>query len=79
MDMLSGNGKFDMNFYDLINSEAQKANGMNDTVESLIKDNTNPMDTPERTKTQAEGAFVLDKWLREMGIKLSLWKKRAHG
>ncbi len=27
MDILSGNGKFDMNFYDLINSEAQKAAG----------------------------------------------------
>ena len=79
MDMLSGNGKFDMNFYDLINSEAQKANGMNDTVENLIKDNTNPMDTPERTKTQAEGAFVLDKWLREMGIKLNYhYGKRGH-
>ena len=25
LDILSGNGKFDMNFYDLINSEAQKA------------------------------------------------------
>ncbi|MGL4307528.1 MAG: FAD-binding protein [Cetobacterium sp.] len=79
MDMLSGNGKFDMNFYDLINSEAQKANGVNDTVENLIKDNSNPMDTLERTKAQAEGAFVLDKWLRDMGIKLNHhYGKRGH-
>ena len=38
MDILSGNGKFDMNFFDMINSKAQKANGTNDTVEAFIKD-----------------------------------------
>ena len=27
MDILSGNGKYDMNFYDLINSEAQRKAG----------------------------------------------------
>lgn len=47
LDILSGNGKYDMNFYDLINSEAQKANGINDSVEALIADNSNPLDTPE--------------------------------
>ena len=44
LDILSGNGKYDMNFYDLINSEAQKANGINDSVEALIADNSNPLD-----------------------------------
>lgn len=71
LDILSGNGKFDMNFFDMINSEAQKANGTFDTVESFIKDKANKMDTIERTKAQAEGAFVLDKWLRGMGIELN--------
>lgn len=79
LDILSGNGKYDMNFYDLINSEAQKARGMNDTVESLIADNSNPLDTPERIKAQAEGAFVLDKWLRSFGVKLNYnYGKRGH-
>ena len=79
LDILSGNGKYDMNFYDLINSEAQKANGINDTVEALIADNTNPLDTPERIKAQAEGAFVLDKWLRSFGVKLNYnYGKRGH-
>lgn len=79
LDILSGNGKYDMNFYDLINSEAQKARGIKDTVESLIADNSNPLDTPERIKAQAEGAFVLDKWLRSFGVKLNYnYGKRGH-
>ncbi|MCF0171565.1 FAD-binding protein [Fusobacterium varium] len=79
LDILSGNGKYDMNFYDLINSEAQKARGINDTVEALIADNTNPLDTPERIRAQAEGAFVLDKWLRSFGVKLNYnYGKRGH-
>ncbi|WP_462355049.1 FMN-binding protein, partial [Fusobacterium ulcerans] len=79
MDILSGNGKYDMNFYDLINSEAQKARGINDTVESLIADNSNPLDTPERIKAQAEGSFVLDQWLRSFGVKLNYnYGKRGH-
>lgn len=79
LDILSGNGKYDMNFYDLINSEAQKANGINDSVEALIADNSNPSDTPERIRAQAEGAFVLDKWLRSFGVKLNYnYGKRGH-
>ena len=79
LDILSGNGKYDMNFYDLINSEAQKANGINDSVEALIADNSNPLDTPERIRAQAEGSFVLDKWLRSFGINLNYnYGKRGH-
>ena len=37
------------------------------------------MDTAERTRVQAEGAFVLDKWIRGMGIKLNYhYGKRGH-
>ena len=71
MDILSGNRKFDMNFFDMINSKAQKANGTNDTVEAFIKDKANPRDTMERTKAQAEGAYVLDEWLRSFGVNLN--------
>lgn len=79
LDILSGNGKYDMNFYDLINSKAQKANGINDSVEALIADNSNPLDTPERIRAQAEGAFVLDKWLRSFDINLNYnYGKRGH-
>ena len=79
LDILSGNGKYDMNFYDLINSKAQKANGINDSVEALIADNSNPLDTPERIRTQAEGAFVLDKWLRSFDVNLNYnYGKRGH-
>ncbi len=79
LDILSGNGKYDMNFYDLINSEAQKNAGVEDSVEKLIADNSNWMDTPERTRVQAEGAYKLDTWLRSMGIKLEhYYGKRGH-
>lgn len=79
LDILSGNGKYDMNFYDLINSEAEKNAGVEDSVEKLIVDNSNWMDTPERTRAQAEGASKLDSWLREMGVKLNhYYGKRGH-
>ena len=79
LDILSGNGKYDMNFYDLINSKAQKANGINDSIEALIADNSNPLDTPERIRAQAEGSFVLDKWLRSFGVNLNYnYGKRGH-
>ena len=71
MDILSGNGKYDMNFYDLINSEAQRKAGVEDSVEKLIADNSNPLDT--RIRAQAEGAYVLDNWLRGMGIELNYY------
>ena len=68
-----------MNFYDLINSEAEKNAGVEDSVEKLIADNTNWMDTPERTRAQAEGASKLDSWLRAMGVKLNhYYGKRGH-
>lgn len=72
LDILSGNGKFDMNFFDMINTEAQKANGVEDSVEKFIKDKKETAwDTPERLRAQAEGAAELDQWLRGMGINLN--------
>lgn len=73
LDILSGNGKFDLDFVDLINSEAQKANGITDTVEDFVKylkEVKKAWDSDERIQAQAEGSFVLDEWLREMGINL---------
>lgn len=75
MDILSGNGKFDMNFYDLINSEAQKAAGNEkwtvNQVENFIEAKSSAGDTPERVKVWAEQEDVLDAWLRSMGVELN--------
>ena len=71
LDILSGNGKYDMNFYDLINTEASRKNGVEDSVEQLIADNSNDLDSPERTRAQAEGSWKLDEWLRSFGVNLN--------
>ncbi|CUP01854.1 MULTISPECIES: FAD-binding protein [Clostridium] len=74
LDILSGNGKFDLDFVDLINSEAQKANGIEDTVEDFVKylkETKKAWDTDERILAQAEGSYELDAWLRDMGINLN--------
>lgn len=74
-DILSGNGKFDMNFYDLINSEAQKAAGteryVENAVENFIEDMKDAGNTPERTQVWAEQEAQLDAWLRGMGVELN--------
>ncbi|HIT63704.1 MAG TPA: FAD-binding protein [Candidatus Ventrimonas merdavium] len=74
MDILSGNGKFDMNFYDLINSEAQKAAGNEkwtvNQVENFIEAKSSAGDTPERVAVWAEQENQLDAWLRGMGVEL---------
>lgn len=74
MDILSGNGKFDMNFYDLINSEAQKAAGNEkwtvNQVENFIEEKSAAGDSEERVKVWAEQENVLDAWLRDMGVEL---------
>ena len=73
-DILSGNGKFDMNFYDLINSEAQKAAGTEryteNAVENFIEDMKDAGDTAERLQVWAEQEAQLDAWLRGMGVEL---------
>jgi len=75
MDILSGNGKFDMNFYDLINSEAQKAAGNEkwtvNQVENFIEAKSTAGDTPERVAVWAEQENELDAWLRDMGVELN--------
>ncbi len=71
LDILSGNGKFDMNFFDLINSKAQKGAGVEYTVEQFIADKENAGNTPERLKVWAEGENELDAWLRSFGVELN--------
>lgn len=74
LDILSGNGKFDMDFVNIINTKAQKELGIEDSVEafaSYLIDEKQVWDTKERVYAQAEGAYVLDEWLREMGTELN--------
>ena len=71
LDILSGNGKFDMNFFDLINSEAQKKAGIDYTVEQFIEGKKTSTDSPERIQAWAEGEYTLDAWLRGMDIELN--------
>lgn len=71
LDILSGNGKFDMNFFDLINSEAQKNAGIDYTVDQFIEDKKTSTDSAERIQAWAEGENTLDAWLRGMDIQLN--------
>ncbi len=71
LDILGGNGKLDMNFYDLFGSKAQEEAGIEYTVEDFINDYANNGDTPERVKVWAEEEFTTDAWLREMGTELN--------
>lgn len=75
MDILSGNGKFDMNFYDLINSQAQKEAGNEkwtvNQVENFIEEKSSAGDSEARIKVWAEQENVLDAWLRDMGVELN--------
>lgn len=70
LDILSGNGKFDLNFYDVFNSEAQKANGVEDSKEKFIEDMSGAGNTPERLQVWADGEEVIDAWLRGFGVTL---------
>lgn len=71
LDILSGNGKFDMNFFDLINSKAQKEAGNEYSKEKFIESKKNAGNSEERLMVWAEGANVLDQWLRGMDIQLN--------
>ena len=71
LDILGGNGKFDMNFYDLINSEAQKAQGIELDVDDFLEMKENARDTKERFTVWGEMSYELDAWFRDMGIELN--------
>lgn len=71
LDILSGNGKFDMNFFDMINSKALQDKGSDMTVEEFIAAKESAFDSEERVKVWAEGAAQVDAWLRDMGVELN--------
>ena len=71
LDILGGNGKLDMNFYDLYGSQAMEEAGIVYTVEDFVRDYADAGDTPERVQVWAEEEFTTDAWLRDMGTELN--------
>lgn len=74
MDILGGNAKYAMNFYDMPNSKAMEKNGVKLTKEEFIDFLVNQKgawETSERLKAWADSAWTLDEWLRSMGIQLN--------
>lgn len=71
LDILGGNGKLDMNFYDLFGSKAQEEAGIQYTVEDFERDYADAGDTPQRVAAWAREEFTTDAWLREMGTELN--------
>lgn len=76
LDILSGNGKFDMNFFDMINTEAQKAAGNDEWVgeaglAKFLESKSTNGESAERIKVWADEEYTLDAWLRDMGVELN--------
>lgn len=74
LDILSGNGKFNLNFFGIYNTVAMEENEENPndiTKESFIEDHESAQDSSERLDVWAEGAGNIDGWLRERGIELN--------
>ena len=76
LDILSGNGKFDMNFFDMINTEAQKAAGNDEWVgeaglAKFLEEKSSNGESAERIQVWANEEYNLDAWLRAMGAELN--------
>ena len=76
LDILSGNGKFDMNFFDMINTEAQKAAGNDEWVgeaglAKFLEEKSSNGESAERLQVWANEEYNLDAWLRAMGVELN--------
>ena len=72
LDILSGNGKFDMLIFDLLNSKMQNEDGIEYTIDDFkAKRKGNVVDSDERIDVWAQGAFELDEWFRSMNIELN--------
>ena len=75
LDILSGNGKFDMNFFDMINTKAQHAANteryITNQVANFIEDKAKSGETAERIAVWAEEENNIDAWLRGIGVELN--------
>lgn len=71
LDILSGNGKFDMNFFDMPNSKAMKDNGVDVSKEEFLEMKKEAWDSNERKEAWVDKAWDLDEWLRGMDVELN--------
>ena len=73
LDILSGNGKFDMMFFNFANTKAQKELGIEDSAEALYEDLLagKHFETNEKIWSRAQGVAQMDEWLRGMDIQLN--------
>ena len=70
LDILSGNGKFDMNFYDLVNSKAMQEAGIEDSADKFYEDMIGAGNGEARTRVWADVEATTDAWLRSFGVTL---------
>ena len=82
LDILSGNGKSDRTFYDLVNTEAQKKANIEDSADKfygdLVKRSKEVNPDLDRMRAYADGSATLDPWLRDHNIALDYVLKRTH-
>ena len=71
LDILGGNGKLDMNFFDLYGSQAMEEAGLEYTLDDSLRDYADSGETAERVQVWGEEEFTTDAWLRDMGTELN--------
>lgn len=71
LDILSGNGKFDMNYFDMVNSKAEEAAGNVVTADDLFEEKKENGEGEARVRAWADCEGTMDAWLRDMGVELN--------
>ena len=81
LDILGGNGKLDMNFFDLYGSQAMEEAGIEYTLDDFLRDYADSGETAERVQVWGEEEFTTDAWLRDMGTEAELYLRpgQPHG
>ena len=79
LDVLGGSGVFNMNFAEIINSQAQIANGREESLETFMAHIAGREVLPARLPVWAQGAHEMDGWLRSFGVELNYnWGRFNH-
>ncbi|MDR0512887.1 MAG: FAD-binding protein [Treponema sp.] len=79
LDILGGSGIYNMNFAEIINSQAQLANNRTETLATFQAHITGRELVPARTPVWAQGALEADGWLRGFGVELNYnWDRFSH-
>ena len=79
LGILGGSGIYNMNFSEIINSQAQRANGREESLESFMAHIAGREIVPERIPVWAQGASEVDAWFRSFGVQLNYnWGRFAH-